>query len=164
MPESPQPRNTMPEQDNTELPAKRPYHALSVIPDIDQKILQAVGEGKSLKAIAEMYQVGDTAIFHRVMKLPEYREKLEVGLELRMDAREAQLEAAESNVHVTRADRLLGHARWLAERCAPARFGAQQKVTGADGGPLTVRIIQFGETIDAPQQDVVDAQVIEEKP
>lgn len=126
-----------------------PNHgALTRIPNIDQLIVDAVGQGKSLKSIAEQYGVSDVAILHRVKDHPDYRANLEIGLELRMDRREAELEHADTNVAVTRSDRLLGHARWLAERCAPARFGAGQKIMGADGGTLTVEIVKYGRTIE----------------
>lgn len=117
--------------------ADRPYHALSVIPDIDQRILDGIAAGRSLLSIADQYGVHDTAILRRAQKHPEYREMREIGSELRMDAREQDLESAADNVSVTRSDRLLGHARWLAERSCPERWGA--KPTG--GGQVNVQIV-----------------------
>ena len=49
-------------------------------------------------------------------------------MKLRMDRRERELEAAPDNVSVTRADRLLGHARWLAERTLPEEFGQRTQI------------------------------------
>lgn len=108
----------------------KPYHALSVIPDIDKKILEGIAAGRSLKAIADEYGVTDAAILHRATRnYPEaYRAAADVGYQLRMDKRESELESADNNVSVTRADRLLGHARWLAERSCPDRWGAKQTV------------------------------------
>lgn len=125
--------------------------ALVAIPNIEQQILDAMAAGKSLAQIAREYNVSDVAILQRVRNHPHYRATIEVGLELRMDRREDQLEAATDSVSVTRADRLLGHARWLAERCAPARFGQATKITGADGGPLQVEIVRYSApvTLDA---------------
>lgn len=93
-----------------------PYHKLSVIPDIDRKILDAVAKGWSLQRIADEYSVSDVAILRRAQKHDEYIAAIEVGSELRMDRREKELEEARDNVSVTRADRLLGHARWVAEK------------------------------------------------
>ena len=134
-----------------------PYHALSVIPDIDQKLLDGIGAGRSLLSLADQYNVSDVAVLHRLQKHPAYKQHQEIGIELRMDLREKELESANTNVSVTRADRLLGHARWLAERTAPARYGQVSKLTGADGsGPVQVQIVKFGQTIDGAAQQIPD--------
>jgi hypothetical protein len=118
----------------------RPYHALSVIPDIEQQILFGLSQGKSLKAIADEYGVTDAAILKRVMDHPEYRDKQRVGIRLRMDKREHELAAADSNVSVTRADRLLNHARWLAERLDNETFGPKSHVVVENIGDLGDRL------------------------
>lgn len=119
------------------LTKEKPYHTLSVIPDIDKKILDAIAEGKSLQAIGDEYGVTDSAIFSRAMKQPDYHAKRDIGAELRMDRRERELEGAESNVDVTRADRLLGHARWLAERTTE-RFSQKGQNINIINNSLTV--------------------------
>lgn len=106
----------------------RPYHALAVIPDIDQKLLAGIAAGKSLQAVADEYGVSDTAVLNRLRKYDEYEEAIKLSVDLRMGKREAELQAATDNVGVTRADRLLGHARWLAERLDRDRYGQQQQV------------------------------------
>jgi tRNA-dihydrouridine synthase len=111
------------------MPDDRPYHALSVIPDIEQRILQDIASGKSLKAIADEYQVSDVAILRRIEDNPDYKPLRRIGLRLRMDQREQELESAEDNVSVTRADRLLGHARWLAERLDSETYGQKSHLT-----------------------------------
>ena len=138
----------------------KPYHALKVIPNIDQELLKGVQEGRSMLSLAKEYGVSDNAIWKRVKQHPEYKTALETGIELRMDLREEQLEGAATNVDVTRADRLLGHARWLAERTAPQRFGQINKLAGADGGPIQVQIVRFGDTIEGEvvDQPIADAQ------
>jgi hypothetical protein len=123
----------------------RKYHALKEIPDIDQKILEAIGKGLSLRKIADEYGVSDVAILQRARKHPSYRDQLEVGLELRMDNREVELESAKDNVSVTRADRLLNHARWLAERSCPQRWGQKQEVTHGAGVQINIGITRRGE-------------------
>ncbi len=124
------------------------YHKLALIPNIDEAIMDAISQGRSMLSIAEQYGVHDTAILRRVQKHPDYKEKLKIGLELRMDLREAELELAATNVDVTRQDRLLGHARWLAERQLPEQYGAGQKIMGADGQNLVIEVVQFGRTIE----------------
>ena len=121
----------------------RPYHALSVIPDIDLKLLDGIRQGKSMLTLANEYGVTDNAVWKRVKAHPDYRDILETGMELRMDKREKELETAVTNVDVTRADRLLAHGRWLAGVVAPQRFGQRTAITGADGGPVQVQIVRF---------------------
>lgn len=125
-------------EDAPETAQERPYHALTAIPDIDAKILEAVGKGRSLLSIADEYGVSDVAILHRCQQYPEYKRQASIGVELRMDKREQELESAPDNVSVTRADRLLGHARWIAERLAADRFGQK---------PTNINIIN-GITVD----------------
>ena len=140
----------------------KPYHALKVIPNIDQALIEGVQAGRSMLSLAKQYGVTDNAIWKRVKQHPDYKDSLETGIELRMDLREQQLEGAPTNVDVTRADRLLGHARWLAERTAPQRFGQINKLTGADGGPIQVEIVRYGATIEGSVA-VQDAEVLTNK-
>ena len=65
---------------------------------------------------------------------------------------------------VTRADRLLGHARWFAERVARRWFAPETRITGADGGPLQVQVVRFGaviegETVSSEPQKALEPQM-----
>lgn len=131
---------------------ERPYHSLSVIPDIDQHILAGIAAGKSLAKIAREYDVDDMAILRRVQKHPDWKDIQRIGLELRAGQREEQLESAPDNVGVTRADRLLAHTRWLLERCVPEVYGQKAHVTGDFNVQVT---IARGVTLDQDVQDVV---------
>jgi transposase-like protein len=131
----------------------RPYHALSTIPDIDQRILDGIAAGRSLRSIADQYGVHDTAVLRRAQKHEQYREMREIGSELRMDEREFELECARDNVSVTRADRLLGHARWLAERSCPDRWGAKPS-----GGNVNVQVILRSPSDPEAAQVVIAAE------
>ena len=137
---------------------ERPYHALSVIPDIDQQILKGIAAGKSLKKIADEYGVDDTAVLRRVQKYPEYKEMMRVGLELRAGLREQELESAQDNVSVTRADRLLAHTRWLLERVCSDVYGPKSHVTVEQVGDLADKLRRAKERVIP--QDIVDAEVV----
>lgn len=126
---------------------ERPYHALSVIPGIDDQIIERISAGKSLKAIADEYGVSSTAVLKRAEAHPEYRPALRTSLRLLLQRRETDLESADSNVTVTRADRLLGHARWLAERCDPESFGQRTHVTVENVGDLADRLRRARERV-----------------
>jgi hypothetical protein len=130
---------------------ERPYHALKAVPDIEQRILEGIAAGKSLKAIADEYNVSDVAILRRIEDNPDYKPLRRIGLRLRMDAREQELESADSNVSVTRADRLLGHARWLAERLDSETYGQKSH--------LTVEHVDYAEEIRRARE--AKAKVIE---
>lgn len=108
---------------------ERPYHALKAVPDIEQRILEGIASGKSLKTIADEFDVTDVAILRRIEDNPNYKPFRRIGLRLRMDQREQELESAGDNVSVTRADRLLGHARWLAERLDSETYGQKSHLT-----------------------------------
>ena len=131
----------------------RPYHALKAIPGIDRKLLDGIAAGRSLLSLATQYAVDDMSVLQRLQQYPQYRTNLRIGLELRMDKREGELEVAETNVGVTRADRLLGHARWLAERQVPDRFGLTRPV--GETAPIQINIhldrAEAGVVIDAVQ-------------
>src|SRR3990167_1727865 len=104
-----------------ENPVRSSYHKLTKVPDIEAKLLDGIAAGRSLKSLGDEFSVSDQAVYRRLIEHPDYKARQAVGLELRMDRRECQLEEAETNVHLPPADRLLEHARWLAERCAPER-------------------------------------------
>lgn len=142
--------------DGGEVP-ERPYHALKAIPDIDAKILAGIAQGRSLQSIADDYGVHDTAVLMRALRNypEEYKAAARTGYELRMDRREKELESADSNVSVTRADRLLNHARWLAERSCPDRWGVKQEIEHKGG--FKVEIVRFGRTYDTQGAEVTDA-------
>lgn len=110
--------------------AERPYHALTVVPEIEAKILERIGQGISLQKIANEFGVDHMAILRRVEDHPDYKRLMRLSTRIKMERREAELESADTNVSVTRADRLLGHARWLAERLAADTYGQRQETTG----------------------------------
>ena len=84
-----------------------------------------------------------------------------------MDQREKELECADSNVSVTRADRLLGHARWLAERLDAETYGQRSHITYENVTDLADALARAEErrerdiTHDAPQQLEDSASIIE---
>ena len=118
----------------------------------DQEILHGIQQGKSLRDLAAQYHVSNVAIYRRASKHPEYREHMTAALTVRMEQRESELEAAAESVSVTRADRLLGHARWLAERCAPDVYGQKNQLHVS--GSLTLDMLLEA----AEPQDVVSEQ------
>ena len=126
----------MAESNKTNGDDKVPYHKLTVVPNVEQLILDELAKGRSLLSIANDLGVTDSAVLARVQHLPDYKSKARIGLKLRMDKREGELEKSVTNVDVTRADRLLGHSRWLNERLNQDEFGAKQTISGDQDNPL----------------------------
>ena len=134
---------------------KRPYHALSVIPDVDNLIVDALIRGKSIYQLADQLNVSRMAVQRRAWKHEDYLDAIGTSVQAKMELREKELEAADNNVAVTRADRLLGHARWMAERLRADLFG----VKGAGGAGVSVQIVIHKP--DAAPQVIVNGQEIE---
>ncbi len=123
----------MPAQPERSLTSPDPYHKLRAAGITSEIILAKLATGLSLESVGREYGVSNTAILNLAKKHPEYRDHIEAQVQVRMEKRERELELAEENVQVTRADRLLGHARWLAERQAAHVYGAKNQlhVTGS---------------------------------
>lgn len=130
---------------------------ISVVHTEKAQILQRLANGEPLTEIAHSLGLAThSAILERIGDDPDYQHALAASAWSKLQKRENQLEIADNNVTVTRADRLLGHARWFAERVARRWFGAETRLTGADGGPIQVQIVRFsGRVIEG---DVVQEQ------
>ncbi len=93
--------------------------------------------GEPITKIAQSLGYADHAgIINRIGDDPDYQAALRSGLIGKIEKREDELELADTNVTVTRADRLLGHARWWAERLDPGRFGNRTELRGSQEAPL----------------------------
>ena len=89
-----------------------------------QEILERVANGESVTSVAkDLGYSGHAGITERLGDDPEYIKAMRIGVIGKIERREQQLEEAPDNVSVTRADRLLGHARWWAESMDSERFG-----------------------------------------
>lgn len=107
------------------------------------EVIARIANGEPLTSIAlDLGYASHSGIVERLGDDPEYQKAMRSGIIGKIERREKQLESADSNVTVTRADRLLGHARWWAERLDPQRFGAQKEQAQA---PIQV-VIQVYES------------------
>ena len=112
------------------------------------EILTRMASGEPLTSIAKSLGYADHAgIVNRLGDDKDYQEALRVGLIGKLENRERELETADTNVTVTRADRLLGHARWWAERLDPQRFGQLKE---AQQQPIQVVVQVFGNNEEKP--------------
>ena len=136
---------------------------VSVVKERKAEVLEMLAAGKPLTEVAAHLGLSTpSAITERIAEDPDYRAAMASSAWVKLQKREDELEVADSNVHVTRADRLLGHARWLAERLARSVLGQQTAITGADGGPIQVQVVRFGRTIDGAR--ISDPSVEDAKP
>ena len=60
------------------------------------------------------------------------------------DNAKARLEAADNALDLARAREQVRTAQWEMERLLKRIYGPSQEVTGKDGGPVTIEIVQFG--------------------
>ena len=91
-----------------------------------EEVIERIAAGEPLTGIAhDLGYASHSGIVERLGDDPEYQKALRSGIIGKIERREKQLEEADSNVTVTRADRLLGHARWWAERLDRDRFGVK---------------------------------------
>ena len=120
---------------------------VSVVHQNKADILVRIASGEPLTAIALSLGLSThSAIIERIGDDPDYKQALSASAWAKLQKRELELETANSSVTVTRADRLLGHARWMAERINRQQFAPETRVTGADGGPLTIQVVRFSGT------------------
>jgi len=132
---------------------------VSPVHDNKALILHRIAQGEPLTKIAqEMGFAGHQAIINRLGQDPDYQEALAASAWAKLQTREGQLETADNNVAVTRADRLLGHARWFAERVAKRWFAPETRLTGVDGGPIQVQVVRFGALIEGEQAQTVSSE------
>jgi hypothetical protein len=88
------------------------------------EIIERISKGEPLSSIAsDLGYSGHSGITERLGQDPDYKLAIRSGVIGKIEKREQQLELAQDNVSVTRADRLLGHARWWAEKWDRERFG-----------------------------------------
>ena len=112
--------------------------SVSIATEHKDEIIARMNKGEPLTGIAHSLGYADhSGIIHRLDDDPDYQAALRTGLVGKMEKREGELEKADTNVTVTRADRLLGHARWWAERLDPQRFGVKKE----DGGTVNIQVV-----------------------
>lgn len=106
------------------LPSGEPnYGLLSTIPE--QQIIERLSSGMSLRTIASEFGCSGQALHQFIDKRAHIKAAQRVGYVSRMERREEELESAEEQVDISRARELLGHARWLAERGDPEKWGSK---------------------------------------
>ena len=148
----------MSDSTSVETPQHRigPNGPVSIVIRHKDAILERIAKGHGLNRIAlDLGLSNASAITERLGNDKDYDRALRVGLLSKIENREDELASAESNVHVTRADRLLGHARWMAERLDPARFAAKQDQSQA---PIQVVVQVFDRQ---EEKNVIDVQPVD---
>ena len=116
-------------------------------------VLEQILSGQSLRNISGLANVSLGGLVEWLTKDPE-RERAVLDARRRMallwDEQALDVIAqAQTPVELQRAQQMAAHLRWRAARMAPRVYGdkVQQEVTGADGGPIAVRV----EFVNSPQ-------------
>lgn len=144
---------------------------VSVVHENKQQILQRIAAGEAIDTIAKSLGLADhSAIVHRFDDDPDYQAALKSSAWHKLQKREKELELADSNVTVTRADRLLGHARWMAEKTARKQFGDDKSLIAmqlnANGAQVSASGSGIQITFVAAQPvqcNTIDGSVVESK-
>jgi len=130
----------------------------SVAVEHRDEIIQRMSKGEAITNIARsLGYASHTGIINRLSEDPEYQAALKAGIIAKLEQREKDLESASENVTVTRADRLLGHTRWWAERINPAQFGQRSHVTVEHVGDL-------GERLRKARERIIEGECVVETP
>lgn len=109
--------------------------------DVDH-VLDRIANGEIAQQIAHSIGVHHSNLYRKLATHPEYPAARESGLAARLDKAENDVETADERT-LPRARELWRVVTWRAERECPARWGATNKLTGADGGPIVVQIVRF---------------------
>ena len=102
------------------------------------EILERVANGERLCDIAKTYNIGAAAISNILTNDPEYQAVRETAALARIEKWEQELEDINedsSSVMMQRADRMLAHARWRAEK-EHRQYAAKQDAQG-----VTIQVI-----------------------
>lgn len=115
-------------------------------------IIRRIASGEPLTSIAQsLGYASHSGIIERLGDDPDYQRAMRSGIHAKIEKREAELEVAADNVTVTRADRLLNHARWWAGKLDPERFGDKQQI---DLRSTHVELVEFILPGVAPSQQI----------
>ena len=123
------------------------------------EVLERLSNGELVRDIAESFGVSREQISRTLASDPEYQAAMRESLDARMEQREKEVECAEDGITLARADKLLTHARWRAERLNAAVYGQQrQAVAVHTDGPATINIVSYSDSTSTPATDnIIDA-------
>ena len=111
-------------------------------------LIERIANGTVPIHLAAELGVHHASIYRFLAKHPEALEARRTGMACRLDhAEQAVLSADERTL--SRAREAWRVVTWRAEREHPDAWGNATKLTGADGGPIQVQVVQFsGRTIE----------------
>lgn len=112
------------------------------------ELVERVANGESPIKIADELGVTSAAVYYHLVEHPGYKPARKVGMTIRLDKAENSIIEAQDQLSVSRGREVFRAVAWRAEREHPDLWGVSTKLTGADGGPLQVQIVRFGQTIE----------------
>lgn len=111
-----------------------------------EPLIAQLENGAYLRDLARQTGIDKRRLSEILRKHPDYALAKECAIETQLDEAEARL--GDSTSDIARAREQWRAATWRAERECPARWGQTTKLTGADGGPIQVQVVRFGQTIE----------------
>ena len=112
------------------------------------ELVERVANGEIPSRIATELGVTKAAVYYHLFDHPKYQPARKSGMAIRLDDAESAIIDSTDQLTLSRAREAFRAVAWRAEREHPELWGATNKVTGADGGPLQVRIVRYGDTIE----------------
>ena len=118
--------------------------------DMDvERAIDELAAGKFLKEIAAEYGVDKTAIRQHIKDHPRYRQAIADQAEAMVEECTAEMMGCPADkLHIARARAKVQTAHEWARARDPAHWQPVQRIAGADGGPIQVQVVRFGELIE----------------
>ena len=111
------------------------------------EVIERLSNGELVRDIAASIGVSREQISRTLASDPDYQAAMREALDARLEQREYEVECAEDGITLARADKLLTHARWRAERLNPGTYGqVKQAMQVTTDGPATIQIISYADT------------------
>ena len=153
------PRQVQPLQPNPDTAeAKGPNARAGALSHVtDAELIQRIADGAHGSKLADELGVEKSAIYHRFRDNPAYQIARRYGAEVRLESSEREIQEATDPFTLSRARERFRAVAWRAEREHADRWGVKQQLTGPDGGPVQVQIVQFAGVLIEGQ--VVDKTV-----
>ena len=128
--------------------------ATTYTPELAAKFCAAIADGGTLRSVCKKPGMPSKAtVFRWLREYPDFLKLYEIATDERADTLVDEIvdiaDNCKNDADSIRKARLRIDARVeQAQRMKPRKYGRQLQLTGNEGGPLTVEIVQFGQDTD----------------
>ena len=128
--------------------------AITYTPELAAKFCAAIADGGTLRSVCKKPGMPSKAsVFRWLAEHVEFQKLYETATDERTDVMIDEIvdiaDNCKPDADSIRKAKLRIHARVeQAQRMKPRKYGNKMQLTGDEGGPLTVEIVQFGQSTD----------------